>query len=143
MTIGLIACSARKLQHQARVRELYCSALFRWSLEWAAQRCERVYVLSALHGLVKLDDVLEPYDAKLSSPNSSIAGMWGKRVAGDLTAHEGFAFDIIALAGTGYVRPVRAALDVLGWSGRLDEPLYGMFVGERLGWLRKELGRAA
>lgn len=53
--IGLISCSAQKLDRPAPARELYCSPLFKKSIAYAEPRCSTTYVLSALHGLVALD----------------------------------------------------------------------------------------
>lgn len=65
----VIPCGAAKLDHAAPARELYVSSMFRMALDAAhaavADDNGRVLILSALHGLVELDDVLEPYDVKM------------------------------------------------------------------------------
>jgi hypothetical protein len=70
----VIPCSARKAAAAAPARDLYTGAMFRHSLAAAealarwdrAQGHEaRILVLSALHGLVTLDQVIAPYDRKM------------------------------------------------------------------------------
>ncbi|UXE04395.1 hypothetical protein SEA_FUNSIZED_24 [Mycobacterium phage Funsized] len=71
----VIPCAAAKVGHTAPARELYDSANFRHALR-AAETVARetgelfgetaaVMILSAEHGLVALDDVLDPYDTKM------------------------------------------------------------------------------
>lgn len=138
--IGLIACSAQKLARPAPARELYCSPLFCKSLAYAAPRCERVYVLSAAHGLVGLDEVIAPYDRRLSGKREREA--WGRRVGSSLILRHGREVDYLILAGADYADPVATALRTHdgfcedGWRGvsreRIHQPLLGLQVGARL-----------
>lgn len=63
--IALIACSAAKLPHAAPVRDLYQGQLFRAARRYAEATCDRWYVLSALHGVVDPDQVLDSYDCTI------------------------------------------------------------------------------
>jgi hypothetical protein len=67
LTVGLVGCAARKLQGPAPARELYVSQLFRKASAYAEATCDRWYILSAKHGLVHPDTVLEPYDVRLGA----------------------------------------------------------------------------
>lgn len=135
--IGLVSCTAMKLDRAAPARELYTSQLFRSSLRYLEPRCEHVFVLSALHGLVELDRVLAPYDHRLRRDERR---EWAKRVRDDLVArhpthHSISRSKIVALAGANYTGPLAAALeDTHLW---LAEPLHGMMIGERLSWLSR------
>lgn len=145
--IGLVACSKTKLERPAPARELYASPLFRLALRYAKAQCEVVYVASALHGLVELDTVIEPYDLTLTELSPKLRLAWGHRVARELVGHSDET--IVALAGASYMQPIRAALRELE-RGRavagglqLIEPLHGMQIGERLAWLRAQAPREA
>ena len=59
-TVGLVACASQKLQRPAPARELYVSQLFKKASAYAGLTCDRWYILSAKHGLVHPDTVLEP-----------------------------------------------------------------------------------
>jgi hypothetical protein len=141
--IGLISCSAQKLDRPAPARELYCSALFRKSLAYTEARCERVYVLSARHHLVALDDVLEPYEQRLGTTKLE-ARRWAVVVASSLEQLHGRDVKLLALAGKEYTAPLIREVahwwPVGAWRERIALPLAGLQVGERLRWLNARLG---
>lgn len=60
ITVGLVGCASQKLKRPAPARELYVSPLFKKASAYAEATCDRWYVLSAKHGLVHPDAVLEP-----------------------------------------------------------------------------------
>ena len=61
--IVLISCSSKKLPHGAAAKDLYISSLFRLSQRYAQTLgAEKIFILSAKHGLLGLNDVIEPYD---------------------------------------------------------------------------------
>lgn len=133
--VGLVSCSAQKLDRAAPARELYCSALFRLSLAYATARADAVYVLSAKYGLVELDQVLAPYDLKLDALSAAGRRAWGARVAAELERRHGRR-TVIALAGATYVHALRLhGVDVI-------EPLAGMQIGQRLAFLSRAVARA-
>lgn len=150
--IGLISCSAQKLDHAAPARELYTSPLFRRSLAYAEATCSVVYVLSALHDVVELDRVIESYNRRLGGKKERQA--WGRRAAQRLVAEHGRDTAYMILAGSDYADPLSVALWTLdghrgdGWRGvargLIHTPLAGMSVGLRLRWLNEQLaGRTA
>jgi hypothetical protein len=142
--IGLVACSAQKLDRSAPARELYCSPLFRKSLAYAAARCSKVYVLSARHHLVELDTMLEPYEHRLGTAEQR--EQWGDAVARELVKRHGGDVAALLLAGADYVDPIRLGFLVTPGARELYtvEPLARMQVGERLRWLNEQLaGKAA
>lgn len=136
--IGLVSCSSLKLEHAAPARELYVSPLFRMSLAYARARCSSVYVLSALHGLVELDAVIEPYDRRLDDSDVAERQIWGSTVVAELEARHGES-DLMVLAGQLYAGPVRFYSG--HWGRRFLEPLRGMMLGRRLQWLTRETRR--
>lgn len=76
-TLFVIPCGQKKTTHRAPARYLYASAHFAWSLRQvetaavlAAGTRPRVRVLSALHGLVEPDRVLDPYDVTWGDPDA-------------------------------------------------------------------------
>lgn len=82
--IAILACSASKLDRAAPARDLYTGQLFRLSLQLADLCAERIVILSAKHGVVEADRVLEPYDEKLPSEkyvDKPRRAQWGEGVA--------------------------------------------------------------
>lgn len=80
MRVGLVACSKKKKREPCVAEVLYDSPLFRLSLAHALMTCDRVYILSAKHGLVGLKDRLEPYDVTLKKMSHIEHCEWGLRV---------------------------------------------------------------
>ncbi len=76
----VIPCGGMKLDRAAPAAELYIGSMFRHALvnverlaamdEDEGRGPARVLVLSALHGLVGLGSVLEPYDLRMDAPGS-------------------------------------------------------------------------
>lgn len=68
----VIPCGADKVDHASPAAELYTGQMF--TLALAAARSlvndDHILVLSARHGLVALDTVLEPYDVKMGGAGS-------------------------------------------------------------------------
>lgn len=70
----VIPCGAGKLDHAAPARELYTGAQYRLGLaageQLAGQLGAQLLIVSALHGLVRPDQLLEPYDLRMGAPGS-------------------------------------------------------------------------
>lgn len=121
----LIACSGSKLDHAAPALELYTGQAFRFAVRAAADG--DILILSALHGLVEPDTVLEPYNVTLSTMSAADRAAWAETVADDLDfyAHR----PIVVLAGADYA----AACSRLP---RADYPLKGLGIGMQLQCLK-------
>lgn len=134
----LVGCSGSKLDHAAPARDLYTSPLFRAARAYAEAKGGPWAILSALHGLVLPDQILEPYDYTFEKRHGegpryrkSDLERWGNGVQRDLVRRwpEG---RVVFLAGSSYFEAVR-------WLGdRRVCPLEGLGIGERLAWLRRE-----
>lgn len=136
ITVGLVACGARKLQRPAPARELYTSQLFKKASAYAELTCERWYVLSARHGLVHPDTVLDPYDQRLSGSRASSSNEeWADRVRKQMADELGGIRNVrlMALAGEQY----RTVLRDIPW--QYEVPLQGLGIGQQLGWLTRHL----
>ena len=68
----IIPCGNTKLSTAAPASEFYTGSMFQDSLRTARKLFsdDRIYVMSAKHGIVPLDRVLEPYDVKLGMEGS-------------------------------------------------------------------------
>lgn len=73
----VVPCGGEKLSRAAPARDLYVGQMFRNTLGAALAEAEgtdaEILVLSALHGLVRLDQVLEPYDVRMGDAGSVTA----------------------------------------------------------------------
>ncbi|MFF2244294.1 DUF6884 domain-containing protein [Arthrobacter sp. NPDC058130] len=139
----MVACAAAKLDRPDPARELCVSQLFRKASAYAEATCDRWYILSAKHGLVHPDTIIEPYDVRLGArtPGAPPVHGWAARVRDQLAAEfaglEGVT--IVALAGEQY----RTALQDVPWP--VEVPMKGLGIGQQLGWLTRQLaaGRRA
>jgi hypothetical protein len=68
----IIPCGSAKLDHAAPAAELYTGSMFLDALRTARTMTtdENIRILSAKHGLVRLDHVLEPYEMKMTDKES-------------------------------------------------------------------------
>ena len=146
-TIVLISCVSRKCETKAKAKELYKSALFRLSLEYAQSlNPDKIFILSALHHLLDLETVIEPYDVTLSNvpKNKRKPGLkvltssekidWDKKVIQQLSEISDLKNDqYIILAGQEYIKPIIKDLK------HFEQPLAGLRQGERLKFLKEKV----
>jgi hypothetical protein len=99
------------------------SSLFRKERTYAEHSGARWFVLSAEHGLVDPEDVLEPYDLRLSKTSREYRRSWGLRVVDQLRAVVGpLHGKMIELhAGSAYTHAIRGLLAAEG--ATVVEPL--------------------
>jgi hypothetical protein len=138
-TIYLVACSAGKLPHAAPAADLYTGQSFKLASALAKLRADRWAILSAKHGLVEPDAVIEPYDYALRDASLEKRRAWGARVSAALHARGYRAEKAVILAPRAYVVPILA--DTLGSNmfDTIETPLRGLGIGQQLGWLSREL----
>lgn len=142
--IGLVGCGASKLPHAAPARDLYTGHLFRKSAAYAEATCERWYILSAKHGLLHPDQIVEPYDQRLTTRPRTVDGRriatpWAAAVSGailnEVGVHGIWTSTFVVLAGSVYADNI-ATLPL-----RTESPLAGLGIGQRLAWLNHALAR--
>lgn len=114
MRVGVLGCGKAKLSTPAPVRELYCSVHFKAALAWLEARCSRVYVASALHGLLDLDQIVEPYDLRLTSETKMARRRWGLSVARDLCARIDLSDTVVFVMGRSYWEAIATGLAARG-----------------------------
>ena len=121
----LIACSMAKLDHAAPAAQLYTGQAFKLAMKAAAGA--DVLILSALHGVLEPDDVINPYDCYLGGLPKTDRAIWAITTAAQLAPYrERFA---VILAGKHYA----AACDDFT---NKREPLKGLGIGQQLSVLK-------
>lgn len=78
--IYLVSCVGEKHDRAMPAKDLYASQWFRKAREYVERRGGIWYILSAKHGLISADQVIEPYEQTLN--RMPIAGRrhWAQRV---------------------------------------------------------------
>lgn len=133
--LALIACASRKQDRPAPARHLYRSDLFDKSIRYAENLgADRIYILSAKHGLLPLDQVTEPYDVTLNRMKSADRRAWAERVLRQLTEVADLQRDrFTLLAGQRYREHILPHLC------RAEVPLHGLPIGKQLSFLKAKL----
>lgn len=136
--VALIGCGKDKADHPAPARELYRGRLFKLALRYALSFADETFILSARHGLVRLDEELAPYNVSMSQLRLAERAVWGEQTANRLDAAlPDLPLAIIGLAGRLYLGPLWPHCTLRGWA--VHEPLHGLGVGKRLAWLARGL----
>ena len=129
----LVSCSADKIATRAKAKDLYASALFKKSREWAELAGGNWYILSAKHALVAPETPISPYDKSLKEATKQERERWGRAVTFKLRTVVRPKDIVFLLAGGTYSDAIRGGLIESGC--RLVQPLQGMSIGRRLRWL--------
>jgi hypothetical protein len=133
--IALISCTKSKRGSTASAALLYTSTLFNKSLLYAQSNADRTYILSAKHGLLSLDDTIDPYELSIKSLNASQKIEWAQKVGGRLRQLVAAKDNVCLLAGREYSAPLLDCLKQIRCT--VSYPLNRMSLGNRVSWLRK------
>lgn len=112
MRIALVACSAAKLEVRSEARHLYQGDLFRLSAAWVERRLLPAGIfsgwgiLSARHGLVLPDQIIDTYDCRLPS-RAAEKRAWSEKTRDQIEERWGMETIYTVLAGADY----KVALD--------------------------------
>ena len=133
--VVMISCVSKKLDTRARAAELYTSTLFRLNLQYARTlEPDAFFILSAKHGLLALDDEIEPYDIMLNKMPSRARKAWANKVIAQLQEHSDLEHDqFIFLAGERYREYLVPHLS------SYEIPLQGLPIGKQLQFLKERL----
>lgn len=141
-TLWLASCGDAKLDHAAPARELYSGDLTRKQIAFASTRGSSIdgpaacMIVSAKHGLVDLDETIEPYEARLTKLSKGELADWRAMIIEQLADAGCLGATIFVMAGAPYERALRAAVDgtdtrVIAYFGS------SMEIGQRRSLLRR------
>jgi hypothetical protein len=133
MRIVLISCVSKKQSVPARAAELYTSPLFKFNLAYARKlRADKTFILSAKYGLVKLDEIIAPYDKTLNEMPAKQIMVWADGVLSQLRTMTDVEHDeYVFLAGARYRKYLLPALR------HHSIPLQGKGIGKQLKFLKE------
>lgn len=126
--IVVIQCSERKRPTAQVAETLYDSQLFRCQVKWAKSTGLQWVIFSAFYGIVRPDQIVEPYDVTLGSPLCVCSNTLRSQITDKI---------IITTVGERYAKLLEKA------GAELTQPLKGLGVGQRKNWLLNNLGRLA
>lgn len=144
-TLVIVGCGEMKASVACEARDLYLSTLFRLARAYAEVAGDDWLIMSAKHGLVAPDKVLEPYDftivGKGKHERMALRHCVQADFAGYVMSHADIAsgrkvegLRVVALVGKVYAE----ILKLTGMRDILEFPLDGLQIGERQAWLKSQ-----
>ncbi len=134
--VGLVGCAKTKRAEPSPARDLYKSPLFVASLAHAERLCDETYVISAAHGLLPLDETVQPYDRVLRELPKKERLAWGSRVTESVRARFPLLpLHVLVLSGLEYAAPILSGARRYGWT--VETPLARKSIGQRLAWFKE------
>ncbi|MBA2665478.1 MAG: hypothetical protein H0U69_00420 [Trueperaceae bacterium] len=111
------------------------SSLFMKARAYAESRAAGWFILSAEHGALEPDTVIEPYDRTLNEMGQRERAAWARRVIERLDDAVQPGDTVVILAGNTYREGLVHVLR--GRGVHVEVPMSGMRIGEQLAWLSR------
>lgn len=131
--IVLLSCVSKKKDIETVTEDLYDSSLFKYSLRYAKNlKPDKIYILSALYGLLEVENVIKPYNKTFNEIGSKERKEWSNMILEQMIT-EGLDFDddyFIILAGNNYRKYL------IEHFSHYELPLEGKRIGEQLSFLK-------
>lgn len=132
----LVSCVRSKQTRPVPARELYTSVWFRKVRAILEASDASWFILSALHGLVRPDTILAPYEHTLNSASVAERRAWARRTLDELLPVLSKERRVVFFAGQRYreflVEPLRRTGIIV------EVPLANLAIGKQLAWLSQE-----
>jgi hypothetical protein len=131
--IGLVGCVKRKAPSARPARDLYVSALFAGRRASVEKSCDEWWILSAEHGLVHPDEVLDPYDRTLKDLSTAERRQWSAQVLQKIDARIGpTSGDVLEIHAGSEYRDHGLVQGLLARESRVEVPTAGLGIGKQL-----------
>jgi hypothetical protein len=135
--IGLVACVSLKQSKACEASELYDSPWFKKAREFARNRCNRWYILSAKYGLVEPNRVIRPYEETLNAKSAAERRAWAQGVWAKLRPLLKPGDHLTVLAGERYREHLMPEFARHGFQAQA--PMQGLGIGQQLQWLSRQM----
>lgn len=114
--VVLISCGKEKRQWSCRASEMYCSERFISAKQFAQQQNYDWYVISAKHGLLHPDAMIEPYDLSILNFTDNEKNLWAEKITNDIFKLHELSTKIMILADNNYSNALAYKLNKKGYS---------------------------
>lgn len=138
MRVVLISCVSKKKDGPLAASELYDSTWFKYAYEYAqCTNPDKIFILSAKYGLLRPDQVIEPYNLTLNSMRKRQRCEWGQNILKELAKECELEHDLFyILAGKNYREFLIPSLKFY------TVPMKHMGIGQQISFLKNSLSRA-
>ena len=133
MSLYLVSCVSKKRAVPAPAQDLYVSPLFLKTRAYVEGLGQPWYILSAKYGLVRPEQLIDPYDLTLKQMGVAERRRWAERVMSQLQPHLDGVAEVVFLAGQPYQEFLNPQISKQGVT--VYDPLQGLKIGERMRWL--------
>jgi len=130
----LISCAKTKRNTPSAAKDLYQSDLFQSMRRYAEENADTWYILSAKHGVLQPDTIIEPYEKTLNQMPKAERLAWAETIQKtlvDLIAQGGM---VTILAGERYRENLVPFLEA--HEHPVAVPMGGLPLGMQLRWLK-------
>lgn len=128
-----ISCVSKKLSQGAKAKDLYVSELFKRNLKYAKKlKPDDIFILSAKHGLLSLEQEIEPYEQTLNNMPAHEVKQWANQILEEI--RNKYSIDdttFVFLAGEKYRKYLLPHLT------DVQIPLKGLGIGKQLQKLKE------
>lgn len=133
--VVLLSCVKSKRDHACKSKDMYISPLFKKMLAYAERlKPKSIFILSAKHGLLSLNDLIEPYEETLGKMSSRERAAWAATVVEKLAQLTDLENDhFVCMAGARYREGLLPRLV------HYSVPMAGLPFGKQLQWLDANL----
>lgn len=132
LKIGLVACCSKKLNTEYEAKDMYISTLFKYSMKYLNERCDKIFILSAEYGLLELNEKIVYYDKTLNKMNKTERISWSSDVLKELKLKTNLENDqFIILAGKRYRE------ELVKHMKNYDIPMEKLGIGKQLKFLKE------
>jgi len=133
--VVLISCVSAKRESRSKAADLYTSPLFKKNLIYAKSlKPDRIFILSAKHHLLNLNDEIEPYDLTLNNFKAKELKLWAEKALHQLSQVSNLSTDqFIFLAGEKYRKYLITHIS------NYDVPMQGLGIGKQLQFLTNKI----
>lgn len=134
--IVLLSCGKGKLSQRTNAGEMYTGNLFTKSRRYAEKKLnpDKLFILSAKYGLLRQDEVIEPYDMTLNDMGVAAKRQWADKVLRQLGSHTDLDNDyFVFLAGKNYRD------QLISHIMHYCVPMKGLRIGKQLAWLNRQI----
>ena len=141
MNLGLLSCTKSKQKDACSAAKMYePSALFSKAYRYSLKKYDLIGILSAKHGLLLPEEIIEPYEQTLKTMRKKQKQKWAIRVNNELSSK----FDIGNItrvyihAGKDYREHLLPLIEQRNIE--FEIPLKGLTYGRQLKWYNDRLG---
>jgi len=138
MKLCVVACSKSKNKKPGKhkAEDLYTGGVFKKSMSYADDICDKTVILSAKHGVISLDKKIVKYDFQMKDIPYSEKYKWKEQCAEEIMKLTNNGDTVVFLTSHGYKSGILSKLK----KRKTEWPFHHLKQGQRLRWLNEKLG---